>query len=352
MVWGAKTRIAGRAVCAALLAVVCVLALAAVAAAATPTQIALSPDPAIVTYPSPAHLTGSITSGGAPLAGALLTLFEKPAGAADYSPAGRTATAGADGAFRLAVSPEGSTDYRVVFAGDAGHDAAQADARVGVRPAVTLSGLRDPWLGDTAALRGSVAPARPGAQVAVERRVNGSWEPLLTGTLDAGSRFRIDWTPFDAGYYRLRASVVADAAYEAASSASRRVIVNLPNRHHVPYKYPHYIVIVRHEFRLYYYEHGVLVRSFDVALGRPGYRTPLGYFHIYGKRKPAGGPLGACAMYYRRLGGIAIHGTDQPYLIRRPVPRDFSHGCARMLNKQALWLYRRVPVGTTVHNLR
>ena len=106
-------------------------------------------------------------------------------------------------------------------------------------------------------------------------------------------------------------------------------------------RYAHYIVIVRHEYRLYYYEHGALVRGFDVALGRPGYRTPLGYFHIYGKRKPAGGALGACAMFYRHLGGIAIHGTDQPYLIRRPVPRDFSHGCARMLNRQVLWLYAR-----------
>ena len=66
------------------------------------------------------------------------------------------------------------------------------------------------------------------------------------------------------------------------------IIVNQPNRHHVLYKYAHYIVIVRHEFRLYYYEHGALVRGFDVALGRPGYRTPLGHFRIYGKRKPAG----------------------------------------------------------------
>ena len=118
-------------------------------------------------------------------------------------------------------------------------------------------------------------------------------------------------------------------------------------------RYAHYIVIVRHEYRLYYYEHGVLVRGFDVALGRPGYRTPLGYFHIYGKRKPAGGPLGACAMFYRQLGGIAIHGTERAVAAQPPpVPRDFSHGCARMLNSQVLWLYARVPVGTHVHNLR
>ena len=63
-------------------------------------------------------------------------------------------------------------------------------------------------------------------------------------------------------------------------------------------------------------------------------------FRIYGKRKPAGGALGACAMFYRHKGGIAIHGTEPARAcIRRPVPRDFSHGCARMLNRQVLWLY-------------
>jgi lipoprotein-anchoring transpeptidase ErfK/SrfK len=120
----------------------------------------------------------------------------------------------------------------------------------------------------------------------------------------------------------------------------------------VPLQYDHYIVIVRHEYRLYYYENGALVRGFDVALGKPGWRTPLGHFRIYGKRKPAGGALGACAMFYRHKGGIAIHGTNQPRLVRRPAPRAYSHGCARMLNRHVLWLYERVPVGTRVHNLR
>jgi lipoprotein-anchoring transpeptidase ErfK/SrfK len=144
----------------------------------------------------------------------------------------------------------------------------------------------------------------------------------------------------------------ADADHAAGVAASERVIVNRPNAHRVPYRYAHYIVIVRHEYRLYYYEHGALVRRFDVALGRPGYRTPLGYYRIYGKRKPAGGALGSCAMFYRRAGGIAIHGTNQPALVRSPAPRPYSHGCARMLNRQALWLYERCPVGTRIHNLR
>ena len=49
-------------------------------------------------------------------------------------------------------------------------------------------------------------------------------------------------------------------------------------------------MIVVHEYKLYYYEHGKNVRAFTVALGRPGYRTPIGRFHIYGKRRPVGRP--------------------------------------------------------------
>ena len=51
-------------------------------------------------------------------------------------------------------------------------------------------------------------------------------------------------------------------------------------------------------------------------------------------------------------GGIAIHGTNQPYLLNDPLPRNYSHGCARMYNRQALWIYYRCPRGTTVHNIR
>ncbi len=185
----------------------------------------------------------------------------------------------------------------------------------------------------------------------IDRRVGAAWEPVVSGTLDSGSRYAIPWTPSEFGYYRLRARSDADAGHEAAASASKRVVVNRPNAYHVPLQYAHYLVNVRHEYKLYYYEHGVLVRSFIVALGRPGYRTPLGYFHIYAKRKPAGGAVGACAMCYCHQGAIAIHGTNEPWLLSRPVPRDFSHGCTRMHNREVLWLFARVPPGTRVHNL-
>jgi lipoprotein-anchoring transpeptidase ErfK/SrfK len=333
--------------------VLLVLSLAGAAAAAIPVQLTATVSPATVVYPAMPSITGSVADYGGPLEGVEVFLLERPAGADDYAPAA-SGTTGSGGSYSLtpAVAPSVSTDYRVAFAADGVHAAAEADVRLAVRPSVTFRAAASLWLGGAVTLRGSVSPARPGAQVVIDRRVDGVWQPLLSATLDAGSRYRLAWTPAEFGYYRLRARVDADDGHDTGLSAWRRVTVNRPNAHRVPMRYAHYIVIVRHEYRLYYYEHGVLVRRFDVALGRPGYRTPLGYFRIYGKRKPAGGALGACAMFYRRKGGIAIHGTNEPWLIRRPAPRPFSHGCARMFNRQVLWLYARVPVGTHVHNLR
>jgi lipoprotein-anchoring transpeptidase ErfK/SrfK len=227
--------------------------------------------------------------------------------------------------------------------------------------ALAIKAPRTVWTGHAVTLSGSVTPAQPeGTPVSIEwrQRTSGTWTPLPPDelppvTLAADSTYTVSWTPTPdtSGYVELTASV-ADGVGGTATSPSRRLMVNPANAHHVLYKYAHYIVIVVHEYRLFYYEHGVMVRRFDVALGRPGFPTPIGTFHIYGKRKPGGGPLGACAMFYRAQGGIAIHGTDQPWLISRPVPRNFSHGCARMRNRQALWLYHRVPVGTTVRNYR
>ena len=334
--------------------VVLVLLLSAGAAtAAAAAQLTAAASPATVVAGSPAVIAGTLTGDAGGVSGASIDLVQRPAGTADeWTIAAQPATTGTGGAFSFRVKPSVSTDYQVRYAGGAGVPAAQADVRLPVRPLVTLSSPQSLWLGESARLRGSVAPAHPGATVAIERRVSGVWQPFLTVALDGASRFSLGWTPSKFGSYRIRARLDADADHDPGASASRRVIVNRPNKHDVPMQYDHYIVIVRHEYRLYYYESGVLVRGFDVALGKPGYRTPLGLFRIYGKRKPASGALGACAMYYRHKGGIAIHGTNQPGLIRRSAPRAYSHGCARMLNRHVLWLYARVPVGTRVHNLR
>lgn len=312
-------------------------------AARAPTALALRAAPATVTWPAATVLAGTVS-----VPGARLVLQSRPAGGGAWQPL-TLGLAGADGAFRFVQAPAASTEYRVVFPGDAGHAPAAAAVTVGVRPLVTMTAPAEPWLGDTVTLRCRVVPAHPGAPVTVERRRDGVWQPFLEAALDADSRLVLPWRPATYGFYRLRLRLAADGDHLAGTSPARLVIVNRPNAHGVPYKYPHYIVIVVHEYRLYYYEHGGLVRRFDVALGRPGYPTPLGLFRIRAKRKPGGGALGSCVMYYWR--SIAIHGTNEPWLLKRPVPRAFSHGCARMYDREALWLYGRCPLGTPVHNL-
>jgi len=315
------------------------------AAELVPETLTVSPVSQTVTYPGRATLSGAVSVGGAQLA-----LLRQRAGDTDWTPL-RTLAAGPDGAFTLTVALPVNTGYKLAFAGDVGHGAAEATVTVYVRPRVLTDFRPSLWLGGSVTLRGSVAPVHEEGAVVIERLVDGAWQALATTPLDAASNFAYRWTPSTFGYSRLRARMEADAGHVAGTSAASRVIVNRPNAHSVPYKFAHYIVIVVHEYRLYYYEHGAMMRAFNVALGRPGFPTPIGRFHIYGKRRPAGGPLGACAMFYRRSGGIAIHGTDQPWLLNR-FPRPFSHGCARMHNDQALWLYYRCSVGTTVHNFR
>jgi lipoprotein-anchoring transpeptidase ErfK/SrfK len=46
----------------------------------------------------------------------------------------------------------------------------------------------------------------------------------------------------------------------------------------------------------------------------------------------------------------AIHGTNEPHLLGR-FPRNFSHGCTRLHNANAVWLYDHAPVGTPVWNV-
>jgi len=285
--------------------------------------------------------------------GATLTLSRRTS--ADVGFVGvQTRTADAAGNSTWSSQPQVSATYRLDYAGDAIWAPAQAEVAVGVAPVLSLgTAYRRPlFAGDPVTFEVALAPAHPGAVVELQRLDGGAWVTFQSVTLDGQSRASVRWAADPALQVSVRAFFAADADYSAASSDALKMYVNPANAHRVPRHFRHYVVIVIHEYRLYYYERGVMVRRFNVALGRPGYRTPVGTFHIWGKREPGGGPLGACVMFYTRRRGLAIHGTDQPYLLNDPLPRDYSHGCARMYNTQARWLYARCPVGTTVQNLR
>ena len=102
---------------------------------------------------------------------------------------------------------------------------------------------------------------------------------------------------------------------------------------------------------------GRAVRSFPVAVGRPGTETPTGRFAVTDKLHPddPGSPYGCCALalsgHQTRLidgwpGGdrIAIHATPNV----ETVGHAASLGCMRARARDVSRLMRTVPVGTPV----
>jgi L,D-transpeptidase ErfK/SrfK len=134
------------------------------------------------------------------------------------------------------------------------------------------------------------------------------------------------------------------------------------------------IVINVSELRLYYFaKDGSYVKTYPVALGRKGWRTPtlsatvvrkavnpdwhvpntIKRFHYnkYGKWLPSvirGGspenPLGAYAMYFSRP-GILLHGTNYP----KSIGKFVSSGCIRLSPQNVKELYHLVRPGARVY---
>lgn len=138
---------------------------------------------------------------------------------------------------------------------------------------------------------------------------------------------------------------------------------------------PHYrkgIVINTAELRLYYFTPEGTVMTFPVALGKEGWRTPLGSTYVYRKEEQPTwyvpkairdsylakkgeehpkkilpgpkNPLGDYAIYLH-MRGYLIHGTNNPASIGRLV----SSGCIRMQNADVAELYQYVKRGTPVN---
>jgi lipoprotein-anchoring transpeptidase ErfK/SrfK len=104
--------------------------------------------------------------------------------------------------------------------------------------------------------------------------------------------------------------------------------------------------------------HGIHIGTYRVAVGKPGLETPTGFFFINQKLVPPtpDGAYGVLALgisaFQDKLaatdwiqgGPVAIHGTNEPWLIGKAV----SHGCVRMRNKDVLLVDKYVPSGSPV----
>ena len=205
------------------------------------------------------------------------------------------------------------------------------------------------YRGDRTRLTVSVRPARPGAAVTLQLRQDGAWADWRTVKLGADSRADSTWRTDAVGAFPLRAVTAADAEHPEGVSAVQRVLVIKSNPYHVPIDAKAMIVVDISQYRMHFFSLGVEVRSFPCVTGRPSLPTPIGHFKIYARGMYPGGPYGARIMSYHPP--CAIHGTNEPWLLSK-FPRNFSHGCTRLYNSDAIWLYDRAPLGTPVWNVR
>lgn len=132
-------------------------------------------------------------------------------------------------------------------------------------------------------------------------------------------------------------------------------------------KYPAYIVVNRGSFKLDFYEHLKLAKSYEVAVGMEGLETPAGLHHIeweqvdppwYVPKKAWAGSLAGTvvppgpndplkARFMSIEGGAGIHGIDPSEY--GSIGHDASHGCVRMRIPDVIALYEKSPVGTPVY---
>ncbi|SHH48652.1 L,D-transpeptidase family protein [Desulforamulus hydrothermalis] len=117
------------------------------------------------------------------------------------------------------------------------------------------------------------------------------------------------------------------------------------------------IIINKKTNQLGFYQNGILQNVFPVATGRQRSFTPEGKFIIinkivnppyYKKNIPGGSPRNPLGPRWLGLsapgGPFGIHGNNNPASIGTYA----SNGCIRLYNKDILWLYEQVSVGTPV----
>jgi lipoprotein-anchoring transpeptidase ErfK/SrfK len=309
---------------------------------ATP-ALTLVARPAIVTAGDPATLAVRL---GIP--GAIVQLGRKTALDTDFHLIGPLTT-DARGVATFRARPGRTTTYRVDYAGDEIQWLpAAAEAVVSVHPQVSFSAPERVYRGKRARLAVTVRPAHPGATVVIERRQDGAWAEWRNLTLGSTSRAQTTWRADAVGAWPLRVTVVADADHLGGVSRVRRVQVVRPNPYNVPLDAKGIVVVDVSQYRLRFYSYGTLLKSFPCVTGRPSLPTPIGHFSIYARGMWPGGPYGARIMSYHPP--CAIHGTNEPWLLKR-FPRNFSHGCTRLANANAIWLYDHAPLGTPVWNV-
>ena len=159
--------------------------------------------------------------------------------------------------------------------------------------------------------------------------------------------------------YGVSASAIHNANEGDLSAGDE--LLSIPSEHVAPLPVWTGIVVNLPERNLYFYQRGLPIRCYPIAIGQRGWETPTGEFTIVNKRKNPtwfppkwalqeepvppgpGNPLGDRWMGLSAP-GYGLHATNAPGSVGRYV----SHGCMRMYPEHAHELYALAPVGTPV----
>ncbi|NUS51054.1 MAG: hypothetical protein HOQ22_08470 [Nocardioidaceae bacterium] len=170
--------------------------------------------------------TGRLTADGLGVSGVLVRLQTRALRATAWSDvAGRTATTGATGGYRIAgVAPAATADFRVVFGGDSGAGAAQsAVRRVKVRGTVGLHTLVSTVKeGRKVTYSGTLAPKHTGARVTVTVRRPGHRTRTVEARVDSRGHWSVRTNaPHDAGRWTVVARWGGDFDHLGDASPAR-----------------------------------------------------------------------------------------------------------------------------------
>lgn len=122
-----------------------------------------------------------------------------------------------------------------------------------------------------------------------------------------------------------------------------------------------HLVVRLSDRRVYLYKGDQRIASYPIAIGKPGWETPVGTYKVLSMEKNPifksfksgrtinpgpDNPLGVrwIGIWTDGKTQLGFHGTNQPELIGQAV----SHGCIRMYNKDVVALYEQVALGVTV----
>jgi len=107
--------------------------------------------------------------------------------------------------------------------------------------------------------------------------------------------------------------------------------------------------------RAYVYDpSGALIKEIPISSGAGG-RTPLGNFRVYSRSEwttSASDSRVSMRFMTRFNGGIGFHGIPRRGSRALATPlgvRPVSHGCVRMSDEDAFWIFVNVPNGTPVN---